>query len=404
MAVRLNPGARVREFTIRKYIFSGGEGDLYQAAAPGGRLVALKQLNFSPSDPVHREGVERARRHERLIRVKHPHIAEILTVFEHEGLLYIAMEWVSGESLRAFLDREKRMSIDHVILLCMHVLEALVFLNERNIVHRDIKPENIMMIPSPLGSFTVVLIDLGISLHLGLSRLTIDGSVGTPYYAAPEVITGGDMEIGFNADLFSLGVTAFEAYTGEHPFPATSLIDLCGKIFSPERPSIREIIPDVHPAFEDYIQTLMRPLSKDRYVSPAQALEVLKRIAFTEEKDCDIGCKPEEERIDTHLAKPVKVPEPIPVLIVQSGPYRDKRITVPTKGMCLGRGDINPEDRSISRFHVFVVPCKDGLHVRDLGSKSGLFSKGAPKRGIRLHPGEEVTLGASVLKFSYDWR
>lgn len=404
MAVRLNPGARVREFTIRKYIFSGGEGDLYQAAGPGGRLVALKQLNCSPREPSHREGVERARRHERLIRVKHPHVAEILAVFECGGLLYIAMEWVAGESLRTFLDREKRMTIDHVILLCMHVLEALVFLNERNIVHRDIKPENIMMISSSPGSITFVLIDLGISLHLGLSRLTIDGSVGTPNYAAPEVIIGGEMEIGFNADLFSLGVTAFEAYTGEYPFPPASVIELCRKMLSPERPVIRTFVPDVPPALEDYIQTLMGPLAKDRYASPAQALEVLKRITSKEKKDCDIGSEPKEVHIDTPPKEPTKIPEPIPMLTIQSGPYRGKRITIPTKGISLGRGDINPEDRSISRFHIFVVPCKDGLSVRDLGSKSGLFSKGTPKRGTLLHPGEEVTLGASVLKFSYERR
>ena len=161
-------------------------------------------------------------------RLQHPHILPLLDSGEANGLLYYVMPLVTGETLRARLEREKQLPIADAVRIAREVASALDYAHRQNVIHRDIKPENIM-----LQDGHALVADFGIGKAISdttANTLTQAGmSVGTPAYLSPEQAVGEDVD--GRSDLYSLGCVLYEMIVGEPPFTGPTVQAVIAKRF-----------------------------------------------------------------------------------------------------------------------------------------------------------------------------
>jgi serine/threonine-protein kinase len=156
----------------------------------------------------------------------HPHVAEVYDFGETaEGLIYLAMEYVDGEPLSRFLEREGVVPPRRVAGIVRQVAEALTVAHElpSPVIHRDLKPDNIMLARNRDGSDCVKVVDFGIAKAMTgeTQKLTSPGfAVGTPKYMSPEQLSAGTLDA--RCDIYALGLIAFQMLTGKMPFPSAS--------------------------------------------------------------------------------------------------------------------------------------------------------------------------------------
>ena len=157
----------------------------------------------------------------------HRHVAEVYDFGEtSDGLIYLAMEYVDGESLSTRLQREHVLPPRDAVEIVRQVAEALTVAHELPVpvIHRDLKPDNIMLARNRDGSDCVKVVDFGIAKAVAgeTQKLTTPGlAVGTPKYMSPEQLTAVD-SLDARSDIYSLGLIAFQMLTGKMPFPSTS--------------------------------------------------------------------------------------------------------------------------------------------------------------------------------------
>ncbi len=207
-------------------------------------------------------------------RLQHPHILPLLDSGEADGLLYYVMPLVTGETLRARLDREKQLPLDDAILIAGEVADALGYAHGLGVIHRDIKPENILL----QGGHALVA-DFGIALAVqsaGGQRMTQTGlSLGTPQYMSPEQAMG-ERTIDARSDIYSLAAVTYEMLIGEAPFTGPTVQAIVARVMSEDpRPLMtqRKSVPD----YVDY--AILRGLDKlpaDRWATANEFAEALK--------------------------------------------------------------------------------------------------------------------------------
>ena len=178
--------------------------------------------------------------------LQHPHILPIITAGLKNGLLYYIMPFISGESLRERLKREQKLPIDDAVSILCEVASALAYAHKQGVIHRDIKPENIL-----LQDGQAVLADFGIAAalagpgHVTGERLTHTGmTIGTVGYMAPEQALGGS-DIDSRADIYSLGVVAYEMLAGKPPFVGTTTQAILAAHLTKPPPPVDRLREDV---------------------------------------------------------------------------------------------------------------------------------------------------------------
>src|SRR5256884_272530 len=181
------------------------------------RKVVIKVL---PPETAAQVSLERFKREILLAaKLQHPHIVPLLTAGESNGLPYFTMPFVDGESLRVRLARHGELPVNHAIRMLREIASALAYAHEHGIVHRDIKPENVL-----LSGGSAMVTDFGVAKalsassnaqHGGLTSLGV--ALGTPAYMSPEQASA-DPSVDHRADIYSLGVLAYELLTGQPPF------------------------------------------------------------------------------------------------------------------------------------------------------------------------------------------
>jgi serine/threonine-protein kinase len=163
-------------------------------------------------------------------RLQHPHILPLLDSGEADTLLYYVMPYVTGETLRARLEREHQLPIDEAVRIAREVADALGAAHALGIIHRDIKPENILL----QGGHALVA-DFGIALAVqsaSSARMTQTGlSLGTPQYMSPEQAMG-ERVIDARADVYALGAVTYEMLTGDAPFTGSTVQAIVAKVMS----------------------------------------------------------------------------------------------------------------------------------------------------------------------------
>jgi len=198
-------------------------------------------------------------------RLQHPHILPLLDSGEADGLLYYVMPLVTGETLRARLDRDQQLPITEAVLIAREVADALGYAHGMGIIHRDIKPENILL----QGGHALVA-DFGIALAVqsaGGQRMTQTGlSLGTPQYMSPEQAMG-ERSIGAGSDIYALGAVTYEMLVGDPPFTGSSVQAVVAKIMSEKPTAVRTLRDTVPPGVEAAVLTALAKLPADRHAS-----------------------------------------------------------------------------------------------------------------------------------------
>ena len=209
-------------------------------------------------------------------RLQHPHILPLLDSGESDGLLYYVMPLVTGETLRARLERERQLRIGDAVRLAREAASALDYAHRQGVIHRDIKPENIL-----LQDGSALVADFGIALAVqqaGGQRLTQTGlSLGTPQYMSPEQAMG-EKTIDARTDIYALAAVTYEMLTGDPPFTGSSVQAVVAKVMSaePERPTlVRKTIPL---AVEQAVLTGLAKLPADRFGTAAEFASALSEV------------------------------------------------------------------------------------------------------------------------------
>ena len=258
-------------YTIEKEIARGGAARIFLARDNAGTKVALKVLHPELSVSIAAERF--LREISVLAGIQHPRISRLLDYGEREWLVYYVMEFVTGPTLREYLDQVGRAPVKETIVGTCQVLEALQFAHEHGVVHRDVKPENIKLAPSG-----AVLMDFGIAKAVadsGSSRLTRSGfTVGTSAYMSPEQVAG-DRAIDHRADLYSLGCVIYECLAGVPPYSHLDDRLVLGMHQRSPIPDVRKKRRDVPVKLAKLVAKALAKNPEDRWQSAAEMRDAL---------------------------------------------------------------------------------------------------------------------------------
>jgi serine/threonine protein kinase len=263
-------------YKLLNRIGHGGMGEVWKAEDTNLlRTVAVKLLKDEMASNA--EWKARFLREARTVaRLSHPNIATIYAVDEVDNRMYIAMELVEGESLKALI-AARSLSMPDAVRIIKRCADALAEAHGHGIVHRDVKPENIVV--TRRG---VKMLDFGIAKLIDApaedaGKLTSDGTViGTPDYMSPQQALG--KEIDHRSDIFSLGVVLYEALTGQHPFARASVTETLVNIVTREAPDLAKALPDAPPALIDIVQKAIKKKPDERFETAKQMGSALNKI------------------------------------------------------------------------------------------------------------------------------
>ena len=267
-------GQRLGHFEIVELIGRGGMGAVYRAQQTTlDRPCALKVLPRAfARDPSF---VARFQREARAAAaVTHPNIIQVYDVGQENGLQFIAMELVEGESLADVLRRDGPLPPDRAVVCMKQVASALAAAHGKNVIHRDIKPSNILV--TPKGALKVA--DFGLAKQIGVDTgVTRTGTVlGTALYIPPEMAEGKKADA--RSDLYSLGATFYHLLAGQPPFDAPSLAELLLMHTQAELTPLNEVAPGTPPALCEIIHRLLNKDPNERYQSAEDLFGALTRI------------------------------------------------------------------------------------------------------------------------------
>jgi serine/threonine-protein kinase len=235
-----------------------------------GRKVVVKVLLPELAAGV---SVERFRREILLAaQLQHPHIVPLLSAGESQGLPYFIMPFVSGESLRARVMRSGELPIAEAMRILRDVVSALAYAHSHGVIHRDIKPDNVL-----LSGGVAVVTDFGVAKAVSASSgssataLTSLGmALGTPAYMAPEQASGA-ASVDHRADIYALGVMAYEILTGRAPFLGRSTqATLAAHVLEMPDP-VDRLRPVIPPTLASLVMSCLAKRPADR---PQSALEI----------------------------------------------------------------------------------------------------------------------------------
>ncbi len=259
-------------YRLDSEIGAGGMATVYLAHdIRHDRRVALKVLRPELSAVI---GAERFLAEIKLTaNLQHPHILPLFDSGAADSFLFYVMPFVSGETLRNRLVREKQLPVADAVRIATEVASALDYAHRHGVVHRDIKPENIL-----LHDGQAMVADFGIALAASKAsdeRMTETGmSLGTPHYMSPEQAMG-DREITGRSDVYALGAVLYEMLTGDPPFTGSTAQAIVARVVT-ESP--RPLLPQRHtipPHIEAAVLTALEKLPADRFGTAAEFAQAL---------------------------------------------------------------------------------------------------------------------------------
>ncbi len=268
------------KYSITRLIGEGGMGAVYE----GTNVLIRRRVAIKVLLAAAREAGGVLERFEREAQaagcIGNDHILEVLDLGTlPSGDRYMVMEYLDGESLADRIRRRGRLTPEEAGPLLRQALVGLDAAHRAGIVHRDLKPDNIFVLKEKAGRPDFVkIIDFGISKFNALGSdmsMTRTGTVmGTPYYMSPEQAKGAG-GVTAQSDLYSMGVIAFEAVTGQVPFDGASFNDLMFKIVLGETPDLRALVPGIDPAFVAIVERAMKRALPERFESAEQFIAAL---------------------------------------------------------------------------------------------------------------------------------
>lgn len=255
---------RLGKFKIVRWIGGGQFADVYLAVDTLlEKEFAIKISRQRPRD------IEMLKQEARVLAsLEHPNIVRFYSIEEIEDKIVLVMEYIEGESLRSFLNRVRKVSVDEAISIISMVLEGVGKAHRSGFLHRDIKPENILLTREKkvkIADFGLAKIKAGFSLSMSVA--------GTPVYMSPEAWKG---EYGKKSDIYSIGVILYEMLSGYLPYEAESFEELRQKILHGKLKKIRGLPPELWVA----IKKSMSKRPEDRFQTCEEFARSLKRSGY----------------------------------------------------------------------------------------------------------------------------
>ena len=281
-------------FQIIAELGEGAMGKVYLAEHPVlGRQYAVKVLKETAA--ANKNLAERFRREAKIAsRLDHPNIVVITDFGTMEnGQLYLIMEYIDGESIRELIEKTspRRLPMMRSLELIRQLSGAIGAAHRANIIHRDIKPDNILLGKNRIGGDLVKILDFGLAKIVegsDMAKLTKAGDIfGSPYYMSPEQCVGEPSD--HRADIYALGVVAFELLTGQVPFERKSIPAMIKAhlLDPPPRPSSM-LTAGEEPLPAELEEFVLRCLAKKREDRPQNALEFTQLVARFQEKHREV--------------------------------------------------------------------------------------------------------------------
>ncbi len=290
-------GKVVGQYQLGPLIGRGGMGEVYHGQQMGsGQTVAIKTLRTDPDTSIPQEqGQLRLGREAQIVSgLDHPNVIKVYDFGAVGNVFYVAMQYVAGENLDTFLRRAGKLSLEQTVIILQDVAEALDYVHERGLVHRDVKPSNVLLPESPTSSSkggksskngnngtipAAILTDFGLIKVLNRqSQASLsDAPVGTMSYMAPEQIRA-DFDIDGRADVYSLGVMAYQMLSGKLPFEG-GIAQLVFAHLQEPPPDLCKEVPDVPPEVGKAINIAMAKTPSERFARATQFVEALGVLA-----------------------------------------------------------------------------------------------------------------------------
>ncbi len=266
-------GQTISHYKILEKLGAGGMGVVYNAEDTKlKRIVALKFLppHLSASEQDKARFIQEAQAASSL---NHPNVCTIHDIQEHDGQMFIVMEYVDGQTLR---EKRGSLSFKQAIDVGIQIADGLAAAHEKGIIHRDIKPENIMIRKDGIAQ----IMDFGLAKLRAsgskITRLTKEGStVGTAGYMSPEQVQGQDTD--HRSDIFSYGVLLYELLTGQLPFKGVHETALAYEIVNVDAAPMSSIKPEIDPNLDAIVLECLEKDPRERAQSIAQTSVDLKR-------------------------------------------------------------------------------------------------------------------------------
>lgn len=293
---------QIGNYKLTHHLGAGGMGTVYKALDSSGNPVALKMIGSKAliDATIHVKAGRRAQQAQALdpnvrmmfvrearlaMELDHPNITRVFDYGQHEGLLYIVMEYLNGRALDKVIPLHAGIALSTRIALIRQLCDALGYAHGRGVIHRDIKPPNCFVVEST----ALKVLDFGIAMRA--DQQTVQASpVGTYPYMAPELF-GGPPRYTESVDIWAAGVTLYQLLTGRLPFTGLSIIELGKNITQKPFQALSESLP----CATELGMILDRALAKDpayRYAAAydfARDLESVEAVLDTGRESPDEG-------------------------------------------------------------------------------------------------------------------
>jgi serine/threonine-protein kinase len=265
-------------YLIRGFIGKGATARVYLAEdLERGEPVAVKVLD---------EAFAKARgSRERFLReasaaakIRHPNVVEIYNTGRREdGIPYLIMEFMFGESLGDLLRREQRMTTGEALVVLRQAARGLDAAHQAGVIHRDVKPDNIFLVGEPGSSYAVKVLDFGLARIKELPSVTGLGiAVGTMEYMAPEQVVTEATDP--RTDVYGLGVVMYRTFAGRLPFETSDDVKLLASQLVEPPPPPSKFCPELDPAIEAVILRALSKGPENRYPSMHGLADDLERL------------------------------------------------------------------------------------------------------------------------------
>ncbi len=282
----LPAGHKLGPYEVVAPLGAGGMGEVYRALDTRlDRTVAIKVLPTHLADsPELRQRFEREAR--AISSLNHPHICHLYDVGHQDGVDFLVMEFLEGETLAARLARGP-LPLEQTLKYAMQIVDALDKAHRQGVVHRDLKPGNIMLTPSGAK-----LMDFGLAKSAlaaasissltapahAVSPITAKGTIiGTFHYMSPEQVEG--KEVDARSDLFAFGAVLYEMMTGQRAFEGKSQLSVASAILEKEPQPISVAQPMTPPALDRVVRRCLAKDPEDRWQTARDLLLELKWVA-----------------------------------------------------------------------------------------------------------------------------
>lgn len=289
-------GTKLDRYLIQEVAGGGGMGVVYRAQHEITKgVVAIKVLR--PDSPLNNDaGVamffEEAAK---TVSLNHPSIVKVIGAdYTPEGLAFMVMEWLDGQTLSDELYRHQTLPIERIADLLDQICGAVAFAHGKNIIHRDLKPGNIMLVANESGEESIRVLDFGIAKAMDNTVGTNTRIAGSYYYISPEqtVALG---RIDRCTDIYSLGVMLYQMLTGKVPFEANTDGQIIDMHRSLDPVPLRQVNPAIPLGVEEVVLKALAKQAADRYQTATELARAFRHAAQLASGAIILECRDEHD-------------------------------------------------------------------------------------------------------------